>query len=110
MHFELRRIEESCALALCIDANHLAAVACTDKDRTVSSGQQRPKERRGGLVNQIGRGPEHKLAAAVEREVLDVPFEELGRRRRLKELGRRGVERKYGELNDRGSSERAPHG
>ncbi len=84
--FELRGVEEEGALALGVDLEHLAFVAGAREQRPVRARDQRPEEGRRRFVHQLGRGPEHELAMAIDREALDIAFQEVGLRRRLEEL------------------------
>ena len=82
VHFELRRVEERGDLAVAGDLQDLAFVAAAGPQRAVGAGDDRPQERRGGLAeHRRGRAEEH-AAVAVDGQVLDVAFEEIGLRRR----------------------------
>src|SRR5581483_2435143 len=52
-------------------------------------GGDRPHERGRRFVDEVERRTEHELAARIDRQVLDVAFQKVGLRRRLKEFGRR---------------------
>ena len=84
--FQFRAVEEQRALALRVDPKHLALVARADEQRAVGRRHHRPEERRRGLVHQLGDRAERQLSVVVDREVLDVAFQEVVLCRGLKEL------------------------
>src|SRR4030095_10389552 len=79
--------------ALRVDLEDASFVAGADEQRAVGLRDHRPQKRRRRLVDELGRRAERQLAAAVDRQVFDVAFEEIVLRRGLEELGRRGVAR-----------------
>src|SRR4029077_14984843 len=81
------------AFALRVDAEDLAFVAGPDEQRAVGGRHHRPEKRRGRLVHQLGDGTQRELTVAVDREVLDVAFEEIGLAHGLEELRRRCLKR-----------------
>src|SRR2546430_17513438 len=72
MDFELRAVEEHCALALRIDLEHLAVVAAADEQRAVGLRDERPQKRRRRFEHELGRRTEHQLAVAVDGEVFEI--------------------------------------
>ena len=90
MHFELSTVEEHRAFALRVDPEHFAFVAGADEQRAIRLSDHRPEERRGGFIHQLRRRSERQLPVTVDREVVDVAFEEIGLRGGLEELRCRG--------------------
>src|SRR5262249_20729801 len=104
--FQLGAVEEQRPLALRVDLEDFAFVAAADKQRAVGLRGDRPQKRRGRFVHELGRRSERELAAAVDRQIVDVTLEELGLRRGLEEFRRGSLDRKRERDSDDGGGRR----
>ena len=78
MHLEFLGVEEDRPLARRIDAVDLALVTAACVNGPVGSGDHRPDERSVGFVDRRRRRAERQSSEGIDREVLDLPAEELG--------------------------------
>ena len=101
VHLELVAVEQQRPFSLRIDLVHLAFVARADKQRPIGSGRDRPQRGRRCFVHQLDGRPEHELAVTVDRQVLDIAFQEIGLGGRLKCFWRGRVDRRQRQREDR---------
>ena len=80
MDFEFGRVEEDGSGAVRRVSIHAAIVARAGEDRPVRGGGERPEKRRHAVTNGRGRGTEHDPAVLVDRQTLDIAFEQVGLR------------------------------
>src|SRR4029453_12651883 len=83
------------------DLQHLAFVAAAGPQRAVGSGDDGPEKRRRRFREQRSRWPEENAAVAIDRQVFDIPFQEVGLRRDVPERRRGGGEGNGGGENRR---------
>ena len=88
MRLELGAVEEHRAFAVAIDPEDLAFVAGADEERPVAARDHGPEKWRGGLVDQLVGRADGQLAARVDRQAVEIAFEEVGLGRDLEELRR----------------------
>ncbi len=118
MHLELLRIEERRQLAVLADAEDLAFVARSGPERAVGVSDDAPEKWRRRFGQQRRRGPGEDAPVAVDRKVLDVPFQEVGlrrdgpeRRRRCGDAGPRGKRERDRQADEaRGTTAKSEHG
>ncbi len=108
VRFELRAVEEQRALALRVDLEDLAFVAGADEYGPVRLRDHRPQKRRRRFIDQLGGRSERQLAVAVDREILDVAFQEFALSGGLEEFGRRRLQRQRCK-RDKESGRKSPH-